>query len=493
MKKSARDFADINFEDQIRDTREIIKIPSVFDEETASPKTPFGAGAARALEAFLRVAEKMGFRVKNIDNSVGYAEIGEGEELAGILAHLDVMPAGRPDDWKYPPFDAVVENGTLWGRGAVDDKGPAMAALYALKALKDAGVNFTRRFRLILGLDEENGSRCIKRYNETEEPPVFSFSPDASFPVVNAEKGILRLVLTKRSANETSAEEISLLALNGGDRFNVVPDYAFAFVKCGAESRGRIKNILEGMAVSEKDGGILVEARGTAAHAMEPEKGDNAVQKILRRLKEVDFCAGDAEAVGSLCELFGHGIGGEGLGIASEDEISGPLTCNTASVETRPGDRAGKIFKVKLDIRYPVTLDSQRLIENIARKAEDSGFEPEIATHKPPLYVPKDDFVVKTLLDAYESVTGDRPAPVSMGGGTYCRFMPNSVSFGPVFPGQPELAHQANERIQLEDLRKCTHIYAEALLRFNERVTADWDPASHCTHTLNDVTKQNPN
>jgi succinyl-diaminopimelate desuccinylase len=466
MKKSARDFADINFDAQIRDTREIIRIQSVYDEKTASPETPFGAGTARALGAFLRIAGGMGFRVKNIGNSVGYAEIGDGKELAGILAHLDVMPAGCADGWKYPPFDAAVENGVLFGRGSVDDKGPAMAALYALKALRDAGVSFTRRFRLILGLDEENGSRCIKRYNETEEPPVFSFSPDASFPVVNAEKGILRIALSKRFADDPNAEGISLLELNGGDRFNVVPDYASAFIKCAPESRGHIEKICEGMTVSERRGGLLVEARGTAAHAMEPEKGDNAVQKILRRLKEADFRACDAEAVGSLCELFGRGAGGEGLGIASEDEISGSLTCNTASVETLPVG-GGKIFKIKLDIRYPVTSDSRPLIENITRKAESSGYELEIAAHKPPLYVPKDDFVVRTLLGAYESVTGEHAEPVSIGGGTYCRFMPNSVSFGPVFPGQPELAHQANERIRLEDLRKCAHIYTEALLRFN--------------------------
>jgi succinyl-diaminopimelate desuccinylase len=469
LRKKTHDLVDKYFDGQIRDTREMIKIPSVLDESAADSENIFGSNMTDALNAFLCVAESMGFRVKNIDNRVGYAEVGEGSELVGILAHLDVVPAGRPGEWTHPPFGAVVENGVLWGRGSIDDKGPAMAALYALKALKDAGAAFSGRFRLILGLDEENSSRCILHYNEVEEQPAFSFSPDASFPVVNAEKGMLRIVFSKRVTDCQTGNLPELSDLSGGDRFNVVPDFASAFIRCGRDRRESILKQLAGLDVSEEPDGIRVKAYGLAAHAMEPEKGSNAVQKLLRRLSEARFCDSDNEAIGSLCSLFGNGSDGKGLDIAVSDEISGPLTCNTAAIQTIHDDD-GKTFEVKLDIRYPVTLDASRMIENIRQKSSQSGYEAEVTAHKQPLFVPVSDFVVQTLLDAYEYVMNERPAPISMGGGTYCRYMPRSVSAGPVFPGQPELAHQTDERVSLDDLRKCAHIYAEALARFNETI-----------------------
>ncbi|MDR3355438.1 MAG: Sapep family Mn(2+)-dependent dipeptidase [Synergistaceae bacterium] len=468
LRRKAHGLVDKYFDEQIRDTREIIKIPSVLDESGATPENIFGSDMTSALNAFLGIAESMGFRVKNIENRIGYAEVGCGAEMAGILAHLDVVPAGRLEEWTHPPFGAVVEDGVLWGRGAIDDKGPAMATLYAMKSLRDAGAAFSRRFRLILGLDEENGSRCIERYNEVEEQPAFSFSPDASFPVVNAEKGILRLIFSKRAADSRPVNQPALSGLSGGDRFNVVPDFASAFIRCGLDDRESIAKYFAGLDVSEEPDGLCVKAYGLAAHAMEPEKGENAIQKLLRRLSGVKFCDSDSETIGSLRRLFGDDSAGKGLDIAARDDVSGHLTCNTAAIETRHDGDGYKTFVIKLDIRYPVTLGAPRLIEDIRQKSSRSGYELEIAAHKPPLFVPESDPVVQTLLDSYECVMNERPAPISMGGGTYCRFMPHSVSAGPVFPGQPELAHQTDERVSLDDLRRCTHIYAEALARFND-------------------------
>jgi succinyl-diaminopimelate desuccinylase len=200
---------------------------------------------------------------------------------------------------------------------------------------------------------------------------------------------------------------------------------------------------------------------------MEPEKGDNAVQKLLRVLSETDINPFDDACIRPLRSLFGEGYSGEGLGIECADDISGPLTCNVAGIEMLR-EKNSKIFTVKLDIRYPVTLDYGQLSNNINLKAAEAGIEVEVAEHKPPLFVPSHSRVVQTLLDAYESVTHTRPSPISIGGGTYCRYMPNAISAGPVFPGCPELAHQIDENISLHDLRTCTHIYAEALARFNE-------------------------
>lgn len=464
-----RAIIDRTFEDQLRDTQGTIRIRSVLDEERVSDAHPFGSTQSEALEDFLARARRLGFRTKNLDNYAGYAELGEGE-LVGILVHLDVVPEGSLQDWQRPPYAADIANGLLHGRGSIDDKGPAVAALYAISALREAGVPLRKRFRLILGLDEESGSRCIMHYREVEEIPSFSFSPDAEFPVVNAEKGILRLVVSLTEETGDIDEAPTLVSLGGGDRFNVVPDSASAVVLCAEADRARIRTACKGFDVADKAGegnALLISARGISAHAMEPRKGENAVQKLLAALNSIDLGGADAPLVGNMCRLVGSGHAGEGMGIACRDDISGELTCNLATVSLSVGE-GRKTLAAKLDIRYPVTADGDGVLNRIKQAVADCGGSCDLKTHKKPLYVPEDHAAVQALLDAYQAVMGYRARPVSMGGGTYCRFMPNAVSAGPLFPGQPELAHQPNEQVALEDLRKSTYIYAEALLRFNE-------------------------
>lgn len=455
---------DASFDDQLRETREVLQIRSVLDESKSTDAHPFGEDLSRALEDFLARAKRLGFAVKNIGNYIGYAEMGSGE-LIGILAHLDVVPEGKESDWKHHPYTAEIEDGKLYGRGSIDDKGPAVAALYAMKALRDSGVELKKRFRLILGLDEESGSRCILRYNKTEEQPSFSFSPDAAFPVVNAEKGILRVIIEKSVKIGGAYGKTQIVSLSGGDRFNVVPETASAALKNPPESfLGSCGDI----AVEELGDIAALTAKGVSAHAMEPEKGENAVQKLIECLNRLALAPHDRELTASAYKLAGIGHSGGGLGIASTDEISGPLTCNLAAAEiSLSDDKAYKKITLKLDIRYPVTANSVNLIGSIREVVRGEGAEVTIDTHKEPLHISGSHPVVTVLLDAYEAITGDSLAPVAMGGGTYCRFMPNAVSAGPVFPGEEELAHQTDEYASVENLRKSTHIYAEALARFN--------------------------
>lgn len=463
--KTMHQIIDESFDEQVAATQAVIRIRSVLDESASSPEHPFGPDLSGCLADFLKRAEGMGFHTKNVDNYAGYVEMGETGDLIGILAHLDVVPEGRESDWKYAPYDATVKDGALHGRGSIDDKGPAVAALYAMKALRDSGSDLKKRFRLILGLDEESGSRCILHYNEREEIPSFSFSPDAEFPVVNAEKGILRVTLTK-TTEIARDPDTRVVSISGGDRFNVVPDNAAAVIEHGYGQELAAASKLAGIEMSETPQGITLTARGVSAHAMEPYKGENAVQKLLACLAGLNLPQADKSLIGSIYTLAGTGYDGRGFGIDSSDEISGPLTCNLAAVNM---DTSGGLRKIsaKLDIRYPVTANPDEIIGKIESSAGAEGCAIHINTHKKPLYIAESHQAVQILMDAYESVTGDRPAPISMGGGTYCRFMPNAVSAGPLFPGEPELAHQANEHVTLESLRKSTHIYAEALDRFN--------------------------
>jgi len=437
-----------DFSKQLAETRRIIGIKSVLNERECSEKHPFGPDMSCVLSHFLGTAAQMGFKTKNLDNYVGYVEIGdEGLPLIGILAHLDVMPEGKLEEWMFSPYAAEISDGVLYGRGSVDDKGPAMAVLFAMAALRDSQTALRRRFRLIVGLDEESGSRCIKYYREHAELPEFSFSPDASFPVVNAEKGILRIIVTVASQKVPADALNRVISINGGDRFNVVPD------------RAEIKFLKDGQM-------CVITAQGRSAHAMEPYKGLNAVQNLICAIQENVFQEEDMCVLNKAFALAGTGCYGESLSIKCRDDVSGDLTCNCAAVESNISDGLLSL-SLKFDIRYPVTIDPDGLIANIKKHTEEMGAKLSLHTHKAPLYVREDHPAVQTLLDAYEEITNTRPAPISMGGGTYCRFMPNAVSAGPLFPGEEETAHQPNENISLDDLKKCTHIYAEALLRFN--------------------------
>ncbi|MDR1943307.1 MAG: Sapep family Mn(2+)-dependent dipeptidase [Synergistaceae bacterium] len=461
MAEGIHTLIDRDFDGLVRDLRGLLAIRSVLDEESSSGERPFGPGTAEALGYFLAIAERLGFRTRNIDNMVGYAEAGDGP-LFAVLAHLDVMPEGKLESWRFPPFGGVISDGKLYGRGAIDDKGPAVSALYAVKALRDSGAKLSRRFRVIVGLDEESGSRCMERYNLSEEAPEAGFSPDANFPVVNAEKGMLRFALKKKIDPFSVKGVPELLDIYGGTRLNVVPDELNAFFKGAAAGNLERVFLPIGASVANAGGGVLLTVKGVAAHAMAPWKGENAIQKFLSALDELDFgpVALHLELM-KLRGLFGSETGGESLGIACRDGISGPLSCNLALISLDGG-----ALTVKCDVRYPVTVDGKSVTDGLAAAAGSIGWDLDILNVSPPLFVAPDSALVKTLLDAYEAVTGERGEPFAIGGGTYCRSMPNTVSFGGLFPGEEELAHQANEYIALESLRKMTHIYAEALSRF---------------------------
>jgi succinyl-diaminopimelate desuccinylase len=453
---------DADFDALVEDLLSLLAIRSVLEEGERTDEHPFGPGVTAALDKFLGIASLFGFRTKNIDNMAGYAETGDGP-LFGILAHLDVVPEGKVSLWKFPPFGGAISDGKLYGRGTSDDKGPAVSALYALKALRDSGTALNRRFRVIVGLDEESGFRCMERYKKTEEIPEEGFSPDACFPVVNGEKGMVRFILGKDIGGSGIKGLPEVIGISGGTRINVVPDEVKVIFR-GA-SAGHLEKIFlpAGGSVTNEGTGVLVVLNGVAAHAMEPWKGENAIYKFLSCLGDLDFGppALHAELM-KLRGLFNDETDGKNLGIACRDDISGPLSCNLAVISFD-----GERLAVKCDIRYPVRIDGKFVLDGISQAAESIGWTLEVLENKQPLYVSPDSKLVHTLLEAYEAVTGERGEPFSIGGGTYCRAMPNSVSFGGLFPGEDELAHQADEYVALDSLRKMTHVYAEALARFN--------------------------
>ena len=187
----------------------------------ALPGKPFGDKVDEALKSTLALAEKLGFQVKNVDGYAGHAEFGEGDETMGILGHLDVVPEGS--GWTYPPYEARVVDGKLYGRGASDNKGPLIGALYAMKAVMESGRKMKRKVRIIFGTDEESGWEDMEYYFKKEPMPDFGVSPDADYPIINVEKGIATFKLKKKFASD-DCSAVKIKSISSGHRPNMVPD-----------------------------------------------------------------------------------------------------------------------------------------------------------------------------------------------------------------------------------------------------------------------------
>lgn len=406
----------------IESLRGLMQIKSVNANAGAvTSEAPLGTGINQAINYVLELGESFGMTTKNCDGYCGYVEIGAGPEMVAAITHIDTVEVG--EDWTVPPFDLTLDGDKIYGRGVLDDKGPTIVALFALKALKDARVPINKRIRLIIGGDEEGGNwACMKRYKETEETPVCSFSPDSGYPVIFAEKGIMNVIFEK--ALEAG---LPVLKLSSGKQINSVPDLARADYN-----------------------GHSYQARGKSAHASEPQKGDNALIKLADELR----AAGIKHPILELLERATP----EGFGVNLADQVSGDLTLNPAIAEV---DASKAILRC--DIRYPVTFKSDTICEAIKKATGDLGFSFEMDHDVKPLHVDKDSFLVTSLQKVYADYTGDSSGPMVSGGGTYARAFDNAVAYGGVFPGEENTCHQTDEFWSIDSMVKNFDIIVKAL------------------------------
>lgn len=406
----------------------------------ALPDKPFGHGIAEALRYVLELCKSMGMRTKNCEGYAGYAEIGEGEELVGILTHLDIVPEGN--GWTYPPYGGELHEGRIYGRGAIDDKGPAIAAIFAVKALMDSGFKFNKRVRLIFGTDEESDWEDMDYYTKHEEHPSIGFTPDADFPVIYGEMGILQFDFIIEDY------ELNQSFIKGGEASNAVPDFCEAHI-CNSDGNT-----------------IDVNAEGVAAHASTPEKGSNAISKVMEELykkcKESGFVCSDG-----LCKFIefyhdkiGFCIHGEQIGCVISDKETGRLTFNAGKISTEENK-----ITLSIDMRCPATVSDKEILNKLDKEVSRYGIKIANVDFLKPVFSDCNSFLVKTLLDVYREETGDLSQPLTMGGGTYARAMDNIVAFGPLFPGREATEHTCNEYISTDDLISITKIYAGAIAR----------------------------
>ncbi|MEG1996921.1 MAG: Sapep family Mn(2+)-dependent dipeptidase, partial [Clostridiales bacterium] len=387
---------------------------------------------------------------------------GLSENQVGILAHLDVVPA-IATDWRHHPWQAEIDQGNLYGRGATDNKGPLIANLFAMKALAEMGLRLPKTVRLIAGCNEEKGFRCIEHYLANYPPPDCGFAPDASFPAIYGEKGMIHWDFCGEWP--VCAEQgLQLISFSGGEANNIVPAKARVCFTADQAGYALLQNAVanspqrEQLAFHKENGLIIITASGIAAHASTPQLGNNAVTMLLRFLSGLPFApTGAAAFIAKLNKLYADDCAGSTLGIQASDIYSN-LTAVPSIIEIADG--AGKLTT---DCRFPVThtvADYQRKITLIA---QNEGLRLSNLQSKEPLFLPADSPIVRALLNIYQSYTGDLSAPLVSGGGTYARTMKNFIAFGAEFPGENCRIHQSDEFISCDQLRKLTGIYAEAI------------------------------
>ncbi|MGH0635524.1 dipeptidase PepV [Bacillus pacificus] len=449
-------------DDLIRDTQQFLQIKSVWEEESAKEGAPFGEGVEKALSFMLHKGETEGFTSKNLEGYAGHLEMGQGEELVGILCHVDVVPEG--DGWTTPAYSADIRDGKIFARGAIDDKGPTMAAYYAMKIVKELGLPLSKRVRMILGTDEESNWKCVDHYFKNEEMPTIGFAPDADFPIINAEKGISDIQVVQNGSEEKKGT-YELVSFESGRRLNMVPDFAEAVVTGGDVSALTVA-YEEYLQTAKKIGEAIVEGntvtlqiKGISAHGSTPEKGENAGLLLANFLTKVALDGKGASFATFAAETFIGDIYGEKATIAYKDEVSGPLTVNVGrlSYAKENGGNLG------LNVRYPVTTNFEETIAKLKEYVGTHGFEVADYSNSRPHHVDKDHVLIRTLQRVYEEQTGEKAELLAIGGGTYARSLKAGVAFGPLFPGKEELAHQKDEYIEIEDLLKATAIYAQAI------------------------------
>lgn len=425
----------------------LISYKTVLEHFDPKKEAPFGEENKHALKFILDYAKKDGFKVLNEKNYAGHIEFGKGKELLGILAHLDVVPV-EGQSWDTNPFILHIENGKLLGRGAIDDKGPLVASYLAMKLLKDQGFIPNKRVRLIMGCDEESGSRCLTQYFKSNELPEFGFSPDAEFPLIYGEKAHM----TYNFLGILEEEEI-ITEFSCGTRYNVVP--ALAKMKLKKDLKQKYLSFLEKKNYKGTVENDTYIAYGIASHAMVPQNGLNAGFILFEFLQEAYPT--------KLSEFFTKYLTfdpfGEKLGYAYNDPEMKELTSNVGLIQIKERN-----LLIGVDCRLPLESLENLVKERISLAAAPYNFKTEILSTGGFHYVDPKGFLVSTLLKVYQEVTKDtKTQPMTIGGGTYAKFIKNAVAYGPMLPGREDVCHIANEYMLLEDFKQAILIYAKAI------------------------------
>lgn len=457
----------------IRDICELIRIPSVYDD-SAREGRPFGDEVGKCLERILEMGSAMGFETRNLNGYIGEMDMGKGSHIIGVLCHSDVVPAG--EGWETEPFEPVIKDGRIYGRGSSDDKGPLVLSMYMARKLMDDGkIPDDVKIRIIVGTNEEDLWKDIDYYMEhVTEIPECSISPDALFPPIYCEKGLYDADFIY-TTEDSDSYPIKIVSLSGGTARNAVAAKAEAALEVDSEMAEAFTNRLVQTAgrlginaTIERGETVNVTVTGINSHAMNPEKGVNAVSQMILLLNDAGGGAiSDSAFLKSYCRYIGMDYYGANAGFDCEDKESGKLTFNIGTIM-----KSGNMIRLSSSIRYPASMGFETIDRNLSAAFEGSGFIVQCVDALAPVYFEENNEIVKILHDTYREVSGDEESEkLAIGGATYARALPNTVAFGPIFPDEKELAHEPNEFIDIDNLLKAGDIYYTALERLCKYVT----------------------
>ena len=463
-------------DEMVKALQDCLKIKSITGEE----------GVSAALDFYIKLAEGMGFTAKKIENLGGLIEYGDGQKTIGIIVHLDTVPEGA--GWNHPPFEGQVQEGKIYGRGAIDDKGPAIAVLFALKAVKDSGLQLKNKFQIIVGIDEEDVWDTTPELLKKIKEPDFSFVPDSKFPLVIAEKGLLWLELSdqfdppsKQSVLEADGNQadrtpyIAVKEMHGGGSLNIVPDHCEAVLTGDKQLLDQVKPQLEkyikknsfDLKVEESNlqsQEIKIISQGKSAHAFSCDQGKNAISQLILFLSELDILPAQKDFLDLYTAKIGMDCFGESLGISHEDQISGKLTLSPGEILLNQTS-----VMLKVDLRFPATSKLDSIKPKVLEAFQGFCKEPKILDSLESLNFPEDDPHIEKLMQVYKEYTGDKEAkPLGMGGTTFAKAFNNAVAFGPTFPGMSKVEHQPDEYMETDHLLRCAEIYALAIKELGE-------------------------
>ncbi len=459
--KDIKEFIKENEENIKRDIKRLVDIKSVADTPTAN--APNGEGVRKAQKAAEELLKSIGLEVTDLDGRVGFGHYGSKEKFLGIIAHLDVVPEGN--GWQSDPFCCTEREGYLVGRGTIDDKGAFVLSAYAVKYLIENDIPLKYGIRMIIGLDEETGMSDIGYYREREKMPVFTFTPDAGFPVGHGEKGIYSADLLSPVIKGGNIAELA-----GGVASNVVADYTYAVIRNASLSA--LKEAAKDKAyitITEEGKDIRVEARGKAGHAGEPHEAVNSNFLIMKFLLEAGALSEDEREAAEFIVAATDNYDGDVFGIACDDGVFSPLSIIGGMLSLERGRLC-----LNVNCRYPTAITGAELEGKINSTAESYGFTVKNVSNSEPFYLdPESNAAVGIMCGIYNEVTGSDEKPIVMSGGTYARHIENAVSYGIEYPDQvdPEWVggcHMKNEALKISRALESCEIFIKTLMRLQE-------------------------
>ncbi|MDD4681153.1 MAG: Sapep family Mn(2+)-dependent dipeptidase [Clostridia bacterium] len=461
MQEKIKAYAQEHLPQMLDDIKKLVAVRSIKGE--AKPGMPFGKGPAEALYCMEDIAKSHGFSTKKFDGYMMTVNLNDYQDELGILCHLDIVHEGS--GWSSPPFEMTIREGKIYGRGVADNKGPAIAALYALKCVRDLGVPLRKNVRLMLGTDEESGMGDLPEYFKREAPPTYNISPDAAFPIYNIEKGRFGPNFSAYFDEDLSLPRIC--SISGGHATNIVPEEAEALIE-GLDAEAIEPLIIKTsektgvlFSLEQKDEKLLIKALGTSSHAAYPGDGNNAITGLIELLTAIlDFKGKGVSMLKAVNKLLPHGDWrGENIGICMEDELSGILTCNLGIFSYTPTSITGRI-----DIRSPICSNEENCSKIMEKSFAKEGFALDKTDMILPHYVPEELPFIQTLKRVFHECTGLPGDCIAMGGGTYVHGIPNSVAFGAAFPDTETYAHSADEYAVITELEACVSIFANVII-----------------------------